>query len=693
MTVHTTPIPGEPFLRNLLIAPSPCGQTAPVGSMTPQGLLAPHPYDDYSLSQAKSTVLAQPVSTTAWSVFGDKLLDMGYGDAAIMAWREGQRFGPLGENYVRDLAQLEAGAQLLLPSLNPDVFSHLAMVLRIFRGTLPVFWCRQFMYVRYRATWKCWYTEATTPFDPTRHVPVIDGLAGLGDGSKTIPELDVLLGYLFAPDTDPQVEEEKNNVRKAPRNGAWWERLIRQLVQTGREEVSKVFLSCARRIDGKYFEMIAAEATREDTIVRAARTEGATTGFDIERLHVPFDRYFTHLRRLSDPPVQLRLDPHNIDFPTNEWHWPDAVEGGTHSFAGRGGVYIGTGAGLVFPHMVHQRATAGYVVDYNRVVTEGVLPCIGLLLDAAESPAQFVAALCSIPLTAAESEALRPLSGAELFTRLANRPSDEATFRTTMTTLCRLLLSAGDPTTAETIARAVIAFFYEHNFQYTLFRRPMLKRLTETGPSGRGGILGDEATFRAAQALWREGRIIGVSADWTGGVMGRIAADCAQRSQLVGAIYPSNILEHLDENGRGAIKAFAQGLTTLPHDGTTVVATTERGGGTGMRYTMTDYLAMLRFETAHDSTQATRLLMKVLAAHHGGRSHFFTGHLPTPGTPEYEAWNSRLLTRAVLAIGKPHKKPRVTTARARRIAARSDLGPNDAWRFLFFLRMMGCLID
>lgn len=697
------PIAGEPFLTALRIVPAPTGQSVRSEAMTEAGLVARHPYDDHGLVAAKAAIRDHPHTASAWDKLGVAFRQQGYGEAALWAWKRAAQYGSAPDvQHQLQRDRLQAGACLLMSTSDHSEYIHLVPVLRHFGNTLPLYWLAQFRGSRFGHWWSPTFVESTDPvFDPPSDLLVKGGLVSCSPSEPTLEssqqaELDTLLGHLMATDPDAAIEELKAQVREIPFHRNRWDDLIRALHESGRHALATLCATHARSVFANEYQV---QDHTEDLVHRIQ--SAATTGpcrvlHDPDRLHRLAADYFSRLRALSDPPEQSRFDTMNVDYPCNESRYLGACAEGPLTIVGRAGAYIGTGAGLFLPHMVHQRASIGYVVDYNRFVTEALIPATGLLLASAEDPAEWLSWLLAVPLTSAERADLAGQDVVEYQHFFADRDSDERWFVAVMADLCRLLRPHFPTQEWERCTNALIRFAYWQWYvqlavSTSFHRGALLSLLSDHSSTGYGGILSHRENFGAAQRLWQEGRITGVSADWQGGVMGRIRAELQARGERVQVIYASNILD--DSMSRGAWQGMHSSLTDLQAEADGVVIQMEMGGAWMHRYRYDEYLRMLACDPTHPSEawQPIHFCMRAMAHVLGAPQSFFAYRLRSDAS-ELEALRRYPLIKAVLELAAD-EPPQLTTAAAKALAQRHRLSPNDTWRLLFFLREMGCLAD
>lgn len=697
------PIAGEPFLTALRIVPAPTGQSVRFEAMTEAGLVARHPYDDHGLVAAKAAIRDHPHTASAWDELGVAFRQQGYGEAALWAWKRAAQYGSAADvQHQLQRDRLQAGARLLMSTSDHSEYIHQVLVLRHFGNTLPLYWLAQFHGARFGRLWVSIFVEShDRVFDPQSDLLVKGGLISCSPSEPTLgsaqqAELDTLLGHLMATDPDAAIEERKARVREIPFQSDRWDNLIRALHESGRHALATLCAKHARSVFADEYQVQDHTEDLVDRIQSAATTGPCRVLHDPDRLHRLAAVYFSRLRALSDPPEQSRFDEINVDYPCNESTYLGACAEGPLTIFGRGGAYIGTGAGLFLPHMVHQRASIGYVVDYNRFVTEALMPATGLLLASAEDPAEWLSWLLAVPLTSAERADLASQDVVEYRHFFADRDSDERWFVAVMADLCRLLRPHFPTQEWERCTNALIRFAYREWYvqsavSASFHRGALLSRLSAQSPTGYGGILSHRENFGAAQRLWQEGRITGVSADWQGGVMGHIRAELRARGERVQVIYPSNILDY--SMSRGAWQGMHSALTDLQAEADGVVIQMELGGALMKRYRYDAYLRMITCDSAHPSEawQPIQFCMRALAHMWGTPQEFFARRL-SGSDNELEALRRYPLIKSLLELAAD-EPPQLTTAAAKALAQRHRLSPNDTWRLLFFLRDMGCLAD
>ncbi len=663
--------------------------------MTRDGLLAPHPYDSPGLAAAKQAVAADPPTKQAWEGLREGFFFGGYGQAAIWSWRESARYpGSADAWFQQRIAELEAGGRLFIKECDAKIFRHLQPILRQFGGSLPLFWCNHFVFKQFTGFLTGIQVETSDRvFDPHIDFLMCGGLVSCG--AQILPrdpitanQQDTVLGHLMAADPDATIEAAKARVRAFPMQFDRWKNLIQALQRAGREPLATLCEDYARAA----FPTVYARDTQRVDKIRSTVAMAPSQVFpDHARLRTIADRYFSQLRKLSDPPAQLRFNGGDLDFPCNEPSYPKAFLPGAGNSVGLGGAYLGTGAGLFLAHMVHQRAVVGYVVDYNRMVTEMLIPAIGLLLAAAESPVDWLSWLLGVPLSPQERADLMRQPMAEIVRFFMYRESDDTQFATVMAALCELLRPYFPHAEWQRAAAHFVQFAYDHWFWKTgtdvWFRMTCLRLLAQPGPKGHGGLLANRATFAAAQRLWREGRVIGVSGDWRGRAMARIGDDLRRRGLPLRVIYPSNLLEHSLEYShmRHSWRRLQANLQSLPTDAATIVLQMERGGVNLWRYRYDNYLRMIAFDpSAKESRTAIHCSMRALAAA-AGNPQKFVEELSIITYEKHRLWR----TLKLLAGGC---SPSLTETNVMAEAQRAHLSPNDTWRLLFLLREAGCMV-
>ncbi|MBI4237891.1 MAG: hypothetical protein HY696_05670 [Deltaproteobacteria bacterium] len=552
----------------------------PQGLRILRGLSPGHPRDQV-VRRATMSARRTPAAPAAWEALGDAYLHAGYAAAARDSYRQAVACG--ADRLSPKAEALRRGTGLVWWSDDRDVIAAADQYLQMWRGAASVYWTEQWMIERFGSGAMIFHESE--PFVARgQSFPVNDGVMRR---TAAIPcvlraEEERVMQLLWRCEGDPQSERHKRALRSAPWRFDEWVALAHTLERQGRQHEAELVIGLILRCAPQLGQAWILRRQREELLTASAASDLSvlTAAAPLMRAHL--ERYFTRLRELSDPPANVHLSS-QIDCPTNEGNWLAPLADGPQSIVGRGGVYLGTGAGLCLTHMAYQDATHGYVVDYNPFVTEAVLPALACLFLAAERAEVWLGACLGVPLNERAAAQGNRKSFAHRVQDVQRCAADKRWHDAVITDLLRLLRPHWPAADRERLGQALIEFFTALRDPETSTRQAFVAEMLRTNAAGRGGFLSSRAAYAAVRRLWLEDRVTGVAADWRGEVLARIGRTLRARGETVQVVYMSNLLEHAirapdaPEGIARTLHQLRRGLRACPLDPAARTIVTARG--------------------------------------------------------------------------------------------------------------------
>jgi len=638
-----------------------------------------------SVSNAITHAVGRPNDLQVWTDLGDTFLRGGYPRNALLALEYAESLGPPLQSH--ELQRLRDGAVLTF-NVNQSDLDQINYWLRQYGGVVQV--------ERLRAMTERRYGDSQFfSFDPPDTIeksPIIKGgyvyLFG-AEQSEPDPLCEATLDILFG-DAGRIVDKHRQEVLDRESEMSNWMDLHNALVAVKLGAEADTIISHVARTFPRSWEKYINRLDSLKRVQAAVQCDGDCRLPRSTQIKDMLASYFRRNRIMSDPFQKMNWAG-DIDFPCNEPELLRPFMPGADNIMGSGGIYVGTGAGLHLFHMPYQNARHGFVVDYNRSVSELLLPAIGSLLIASDSPAMWLSYLMAIPLDEGMGRKLAGVSGRDLMSKFSKLSPDLTYFEKICADLGSLLLpffpKRDRQMMVERLFRVMDSLQNDLNLEY----------LAESTSEGYGGPISSLENFTAARKLWLEHRVTGISADWQGSVHHEIAMVAAHMDENVRVIYPSNIQAHAvrrSSNLQASI-AFAGGLSAVPTDDDTRVIFSTAGGLNTMIYPLQDLLrfmgkrpgsereAMVRYAILSAIGYAKDDPVKIISA-----NWKFTNHHKLEKVEKHPL--VKALHRALTLFGERDKQP-LNNRDLREIVSEHNLGRTDAWRLRFALRYFGVI--
>lgn len=276
-------------------------------------------------------------------------------------------------------------------------------------------------------------------------------------------------------------------------------------------------------------------------------------------------RYFQRLYDLSELEETHVISA--IFFPSNEPHPANIPE-----LATLRGDYFGTSIDQNFTYLVNSGFNPdrdnAYTIDFNRVVTEGVLPYVLALIDSAPTRIEFLSYLLHRPVTPKDILWSQDKSLGEILSRLYSKGVNDVNsarqqLQAFSTTLLADIVEKIKDTSGNDIAtnlRHWVKWFAESESQDDIFTHDF--RYQNSPTENVWGWLARESAYQRLLPVIKNEHFTGISANWTGknGIR-RLIGHQKENNRTFGLGYMSNI--H-DKTTPGSEPEIARNMRDLP---------------------------------------------------------------------------------------------------------------------------------
>ena len=247
----------------------------------------------------------------------------------------------------------------------------------------------------------------------------------------------------------------------------------------------------------------------------------------VEKVKPVIDSYFARTRTLTGG---NKAYSHEVPgyYLTNETQYPSVMS----SVVNLRGAFIGAGALLSLTIPAWQDAEHAFVVDYNAGIPFVVTPLLGALFAMAPTRAQFVSLILGKPIKRELADQTLNMHGMQIADVIKSQSVNEEFSKQLKQNLAVMI---GDG--------AQINKAHQHTYQWLngLRKISQLFRLARQDYAGHGGPLVSEESYRRHRALFLDGRISGMAANYAEEEMLRIETALKAMNIPLESIYISNI--------------------------------------------------------------------------------------------------------------------------------------------------------
>jgi len=588
------------------------------GILYPQhDLLRQDRLDHANLSQAKREHVTRTADdlSKSWCVIGRAHAESGFRNRALASFAYARQYGHgIPRNFQQYHQQIAATKRLHIKAFDPEADALLQRCVRTF-GPMPVGIANALLENRNLTLGH----EGHWSIEPNAlGLPVEAGII-LPDEAHEVA-LPIHMGALHLILTQEFFEcyAEQQDVLANPFEGERWRQLVQVLTTEQYPDEAKICTVLARHLSPE----IRQRETWQHKVVNAWQNPNVTFSILPFEAHIRrvINGYFSRLKAASDAPENLSIN-NGYAFPPNEFSFRFFMQPQKKrpTMNGIGGCYMGVGTSMYLTHMVRQDATHGYVVDYNRFVTEALLPITGALLIAARNRVEFFCRLFGIKISPEEMSALDAKSNEVIISTLLRSPRDDAYHTAVITDLISILSHHSDNDSRKQFAREFADFFNRFKNDADFHHRlVLLHHFLGDTHSTPGSAFSDEQNFIKARSLWVDERITGISGNWLGTAPNAIARDISQHHrEAVGLIYTSNLLDYLSPN---ELISLEKALRVIPLASNAAVIHTNSGGSNYQLYRPEEFWSFFPDDAKEDDERWVQIWWSRVLHH--------LGHLP-----------------------------------------------------------------
>ncbi|MBN2453658.1 MAG: transglycosylase SLT domain-containing protein, partial [Candidatus Omnitrophica bacterium] len=317
---------------------------------------------------------------------------------------------------------------------------------------------------------------------------------------------------------------------------------------------------------------------------------------------------YRNMKKLSVP--EEGFPDRRIDYPSNEHLEPIQIEGSPASIKGRGGVYIGTGAGLALEHIFHSGADEAYIIDCNPFVTEVVWPIVLTLFNESKDRLDYIAAVFSTEFTAEEKILLhdKNLGDIESHIRKNKGGHDVATMKRNISRFELLLSPHVRPDVRAEMKKIITGFFlgfrrdvYDANlapgsadklFPQDSFIKMVSLVYLYQNISDLSGTLSTEEAYQKTRRIINKGRIKLVTGEVEGKAFKNVARDIAAHHKAVSILYISNIFDYFRGSEFSRVVQFFKNLRRLPVEQGAILMRSGAGGSGALSQRFSEFMLL-----------------------------------------------------------------------------------------------------